>query len=582
MPLKCANLQRLEDGSIISADFGDVYFQRAQGQEESFYVFLEKNNLPARFAALQDGQGFAIAELGFGTGLNFLQTARLWQDTAPKGARLDFVSFEKHPIALRDLEDIYKDWGHFAHITQTLLPLYPPMIAGFHRLHFENLGITLTLALGDIADMLPQTTGLFDAWYLDGFAPAKNPQMWEDALYAHIANRTATGGTVSSFSAAGHVRRGLESVGFEVEKTKGFGIKRDMTIARFAKTQPPTAKPKTAAIIGAGIAGASVARALARRGVHVDVYDRHDSCAREASGNPVGIIYPKLTVDASPMGAYYQHAFCYTRNLLEALQLKSWQPCGVFRLDITAQDKERSQKLITRQDPPSDLVSHADKTAFGKSALYHALAGYLAPRDFCVALLDHPHIKTHYNADVQNWRQLGADIVILCMGNATKTPAETQNLPLRPLRGQISMVRANDLSQTLQKVVCHKGYIAPAVDGLHCIGATFQKEDVGNDDLRKEDHAENIATLNKNLPGFDFTIKDVVAGKAGFRATTPDKLPMAGHIVDNLYVLTGFGAHGLCGAPLIGEMLAAELCSDPAPVPAGLRPYFDPKRFKDL
>ena len=229
MALKPARLQWAENGTLTSADYGDVYFQPQDAAGESRYVFLDGNNLPARFAALQDKTAFHVAELGFGTGLNFLLTAKAFKDHAPSNARLVYVSFEKHPVAIDDLARIHAHWPELATLAQNLQAQYPPMAEGMHQITIGNM--RLILVFGDIADTLPQTQGMFDAWYLDGFAPAKNPGMWDGALFRHMALRTQPDGTAATFSAAGHVRRGLTAAGFTVQKTKGFGTKRDMTVS---------------------------------------------------------------------------------------------------------------------------------------------------------------------------------------------------------------------------------------------------------------------------------------------------------------------------------------------------------------
>lgn len=583
MALKPARLQRSDDGAIRSLDYGDVYFQLKGGMEESDYVFLQNNNLRARFESLAPGDAFFIGELGFGTGLNVLQTCALWRAAAPQGARLHIYSVEKHPVTYHDLADIYRGWPQFESFTAPLLHHYPPMVEGFHTLRLAP-DVTLTLVFGDVADALPQMTGLFDCWFMDGFTPSRNAGMWDESLYPHLARLTRPGGTLTSFSSAGHVRRSLAAAGFAVKKIPGYGIKWSMTTAAMPLGEAPAhhgdpAPRRTVAVIGAGIAGCSVAHALARRGHKVTVYDRHDTCAQEASGNPVAVIYPKLTADDSARGDYYSHAFCYVRSLLDALALPSWNACGVLRLDLSDKDRAHSQKLVARRACPPDFTDWLPNTAFNKSALLHAGGGHVDPRAFCAALLDHPGITTVYNHDVADWRALGADITVIAQANASISHAETAGLPLNPLRGQVTLLAPTDISASMHKVVCHKNYLAPVVDGLHCIGATFQKEPVTDFAARREDDLENLETLNRNLPGLGFTAKDIRGARAGYRATTPDRLPMAGQVAENLYLATGFGAHGMTGAPLIGDMLAAMISGEPLPLPAALAQAFAPGRF---
>jgi tRNA 5-methylaminomethyl-2-thiouridine biosynthesis bifunctional protein len=180
--------------------------------------------------------------------------------------------------------------------------------------------------------------------------------------------------------------------------------------------------------------------------------------------------------------------------------------------------------------------------------------------------------------------------VVLAFGNGSPIFKETSWLPLRPLRGQTSYVESTAESRALKTIVCHEGHISPEWMGVHVAGATFQKEPVAMPDLREADHAENLGKVNKNLPALH--LSKVVGGRAGYRATTPDHLPLVGacpdheaflrgetKYIDNLYIAAGLGSHGLSGGPLVGEIIASLIAGDPAPVPAHLLPYLAPERF---
>ncbi len=572
MTLKPARLQWSDEGSLRSLDYGDIFFQPGLGPEESRHVFLEKNRLPARFSAPPENR-FRIAELGFGTGLNFLLTAALWSKTAPKSAQLTYVSIEKHPLQVADLRQVYKAWPELKAHAAPLLAQYPPLIAGFHTLFFLHERIRLLLLFGDVADVLPQLTGRFDAWYLDGFSPAKNPAMWEEKVLSLIAARTEKEGTLSTFSSAGAVRRGLQSAGFTVEKTGGFGAKRDMTVATLLTPPPPSCqKKKNVAVLGAGIAGASVAFALAQKGFDVTVIDRQQQAAAETSGNPLGVVYPRLTIDPSPHGAFYQHGFCFTRTLAAALHLPSWNPCSVVHLDINDEETRR-HRILGAQGYPADYLHY-------KSGLHQSLAGCLSPPEFCRMLLDHPKITTCYATPVAALDALDAyDAVVVALGSGCKTFLPTAQLPLQSLRGQITYLKATPLSEKITQVFCYDGFIAPAIDGLHTIGATFQREEPATPDLRDADQRDNLQKLDQNFPGLGFAPSDIAGGRAGYRITTPDKLPVIGADSDRVYISTAFGAHGLTAAPLAGEIIACLMSGDPLPVPQNLMKYLVPKRF---
>lgn len=595
-------MQWSDDGRLVSLDYGDVYFQSGGGLDESRYVFLEQNNLGTRFSQT-DNMSFAVAELGFGTGLNFLLTARLFLDTAPDTAQLDYVAFEKHPILKSDLEKIYRHWPELAAISDEIIRLYPPMTEGMHRLSFANGRIRLTLVYGDAADTMPQTIGAFDCWFLDGFAPDCNGEMWQDQLIAGIAKRTKPGGTLSTFTVSGPVRRSLAAYGFDVGKVKGFGIKWSMTVARMKGEAPAPSDKKAIAVIGAGIAGCSIARALADQGHRTVIIDRAESFCTGASGNAVGVVYPKLTVDPSPMGSYHLTAFSHARNDLLSRRIASWKNCGVLHKDLDEETADRHRNMIQRNQFPADVAVH-----WKNDGLFQSLAGTVSPRDWAATLIDHPHVQKLYAKDIASLARMDdkwtlttssgdamieADIVIIACGWHSQLFSQTAELPLQSLRGQLTHLTPTKESARIRHVLCHDGYIAPLnEEGFHVVGATFSRELPEPQETRAEDDLHNIGKLKQHLPQLGLSEKNITGHRASFRAATPDKLPMIGPVpvraafIDNtpehypaLYLATGFGAHGMTGAPLAAQLLAAMISDTPLPVPEDLLQHVLPERF---
>lgn len=585
MALKPARLQWSDDGSLASLDYGDVYFQRGQGLPESQYVFIESNNLPARFRNLGKDEAFCIGETGFGSGLNFLMALKAFKESGSAG-RLTFASIEKHPIPKEDLRKIHS-FFNLPHADE-LVDQYPPMVEGFH--HLEIGGARLILMFGDVADVLPDIRGKLDAWFLDGFTPAKNPGMWEEKLYNHIAARTAPGGTLATFSSAGHVRRGLAAAGFTVKKVTGFGVKWNMTVASMAGAKTPVPRKKIA-VIGGGIGGAAVAHALKRRGHSPVIYERKENDSH--IGHPVAVVYPKLTVDPSPLSRYHIHAFLYARMMARQLKVPSWKECGVLHLDLDGEERARTQKLLQTGEYPEDFCTS------GEGGMFQPIAGMIDPRDFRRCLTG--SIPVEYGQDVAS---LAAEVTVIAAGADAKNIAGLDWLPLQAVRGQMTLLKPTAQSQNMDHVICHDGFITPPMNGLHGAGATFQKDST-DDSFHAEDDTENLAKLNQYLPQLGFTEADVAGASWGFRATTPDKLPMAGPLPDydrcradfaglregkeviagptpyvpHVYLSTGFGAHGMTGALLAGEIVAAEISGDPCPVPESLLEHLLPERF---
>lgn len=600
LPLKPARVQRSADGGWRSDTYGDVYFQLGVGIAESRFVFLEKNRLQERFAALWQNAAaavtpprFTLCELGLGSGLNVMLVWQMWRDTAaqhpdlplPLRPHLHIISIEKHPLNTADLAAVHAEWPELAQVSHDFIALYPPLVRGFHTRHSADDHVTLHLLFDDVTQALPQLNATIDAWFLDGFSPAKNPDMWGEALFPLIGTMTAPGGTLSTFSSGGRIRKAIAAAGFSVKKVTGFGIKWSMTVAEMPGEAPlPVPLPRVA-VIGAGIAGASVARALADQGCRVTVFDRHASPAAEASGNPVGIVYPKLTVDAAPMGQFYSHAFCYALPVLASLPTNVWQACGVQHLLQDTAAVTRAEKLMANHLYPDDFCALLPAAEALPPRLYHARGGMVQPALFVAALLDHPLITCVYNDAVTRLPVADHDVTVLATANAVTHLLP--DIPLTPLRGQIMALAATPASAQMDQVICHDGYVTPAINGLHYAGATFQKE--GPDDTsdhrsppRAEDNMAVLEKLNAALPQLGFTAADIRDARATFRATTPDKLPLIGPAPGHadIFLAAGFGAHGLTTAPLAGAIIASLICGTPLPIPRRLYDYLRPDRFQ--
>ncbi len=382
-----ASLTFNNEGTPVSRDFDDVYFSNDDGLEETRYVFLNGNQLPERFMT-HPRDNFVVAESGFGTGLNFLT---LWQAFAAFRAahpdatlqRLHFISFEKFPLTLADLQSAHAHWPELAPWAQALQAQWPMALPGCQRLLLDGGRVTLDLWLGDInalVETLDDTHNRqVDAWFLDGFAPSKNPDMWTPGLFAAMARLARPDGTLATFTSAGFVRRGLIEAGFQVVKRKGFGRKREMLVGTLnPDAAPPARAPwyarrpasgdKDAAIVGGGIASALLALALQTRGWQVTLYCEDDAPARGASGNRQGALYPLLSHHDAALSAFFPAAFTFARRLYDALPVsfdKDW--CGVTQLGWD----EKSQTKIDRMlelDLPETLARASIATRYRRAA----------------------------------------------------------------------------------------------------------------------------------------------------------------------------------------------------------------------
>ena len=210
-----------------SIDFNDIYFNSEDGLQETEYVFIQHNQLKQRFAALENSS-FTVIETGFGSGLNFLVVATHWLAMAPPSAILHYISIEKNPLKLDDLRRTHALWPQFSDISSDFIAQYSNLKTGTNQMSMVGSRIDISLQVDDITHALPKITKYADAWILDGFAPAKNAEMWTDEVFAHIKRLSKSGTTFATFTSAGAVRRGLTHAGFKVEKHAGFGKKREM------------------------------------------------------------------------------------------------------------------------------------------------------------------------------------------------------------------------------------------------------------------------------------------------------------------------------------------------------------------
>jgi tRNA 5-methylaminomethyl-2-thiouridine biosynthesis bifunctional protein len=637
-----------EQGNPHSREFSDVYFATGAGLEETRHVFLVQNDLQSRFSTLPVDGRLVIGETGFGTGLNFLCAWQLFADCAPAAARLHFVSVEKFPLSFPDLQRALALWPELAPFSEPLLEQYVAVHEGFQRLVFDHGRVTLTLLIGDALEMLPQLDGQIDAWFLDGFAPAKNPEMWTSELFAELARLAAPNATIGTFTSTGWVRRALNAAGFKMKRVPGIGHKWEVlrgTFLGWPEDAPsvPGIKPwfarpaplpgeRKAMVIGAGMAGCTTATSLAARGWQVTLLERHDDIAQEASGNPQGVLYLKLSAHGTALSQLIMSGFGHTRRLLERLQRGvDWDACGVLQLAFNDKEAQRQAQLAGAF--PEDLLKLVDKSAaeslsgvtLASGGLFFPEGGWVHPPALCRAHVRHPNIRVQLHQEVVelrrdsgHWQAWDGDVlldsaevaILAGAADVRRFPASA-GLPLKRIRGQITRLPETVSSKVLSTVVCAEGYVAPARLGEHTLGASFDfthedltpttADHLGNLQLLQEisaDLAERLDT--EHLPA------EQLQGRAAFRCTSPDYLPIIGPLadkdafvqtyaalgkdarqtpdllcpwLDGLYINSGHGSRGLITAPLCAELLAAWLDNEPLPLPRSVAEACHPNRF---
>jgi tRNA 5-methylaminomethyl-2-thiouridine biosynthesis bifunctional protein len=629
------------NGQPFNTDYGDVYFSSHGGVEETQYVFLQQNNLVERWQRIRQ---FVIGESGFGTGLNFVVTWQQWLVSAPDSARLHYFSAENSPLSPTDLQRVTSTQPKLQALYDELLARYPLPLPGLNVLDFAGGRVRLYLYFGDIVRMLEQMNCKVDAWYLDGFAPSKNPAMWSDEVFTLLGRHSRAGATFSTYTASGAVRRGLANAGFTVGRTPGFGRKRDMLKGGiyeqrcFTVDKPWFELPapvsddrrdiRSVLVIGAGLAGLSIAWRLVQRGMRVRLYDRYARIAGGASGNPAGLVMPRLSRQNNAEAFYYQQALLHATRCLDELQSGSSRRFWFDSGNLLIGDVGKLRALCELHQYPREyaaVLSAADASTVAglhvdRPALYLKQGGWLMPLVLCQTLIAtcSEHLELH-QADVRDirfqhgqWRLLdaggveiaGSEVVVLANGAGCADFSPVSWLPLASIRGQLTTLPVSESSRWLKCGISFNHYITPAQDGRHVTGASYEP-DSAEPELNSAAQTENICKLDAFMPGV-FREPDGLCGRAAFRAVSEDRAPLAGAIPDvdafsrdyadlhhgrsarlyppathlpGLYISSGHGSRGLVSCFLCADVVAAMINNEPLPLEKDLLDYINPARF---
>jgi len=619
-----------------STQFEDVYYSTTDGLEETKNVFIFGNQLPQRW---HQKKPFVIAETGFGTGLNFVATLAQWNKSSPQQTQLDYISVEKYPLSKHDIKKALSHWPELNDYTSELLHVYPSGIAGLHRLKLLQGRVSLTLMIGDATQMYRDLTATVDAWYLDGFAPSRNPQMWSTELCKEIARLSQPGTTFSTYTAAGQVRKNLQDAGFTVSKVAGHG-KRERLCGSFNQAQNVTSQApwfhpprvsasdgKKAIIIGCGIAGISMAHTLCQSGWKTIILEQEDHVAAHASGNKAGIVMPKLTLDMDKYAQFHLSAFLYTlawlRNLQSRQAALDWHSEGVLELVDELRGTQLAKLNLSKQVIHVLNAEQASLYAgiiLERNALFFPTAGWLNPANLCATLLkDNPEIDVRFNQRVLSLQQgtnntwhistqtesHTADVVVICNGASAHQFQQTKHLPITPSRGQISDLQQTASAPRLLRPICYGGYAIPVANNELVCGASYTPDDK-TIELKKADHDHNIKTLRQHLPDLLTEEQQAHGGRAATRATTTDRLPLVGPVANEafyrlayqdikhgkkahtfplaqyhsgLYIAAGFGSRGLTTAAIAAELVTNLVNNTPLALSTKLYHAIHPARF---
>ncbi len=619
-------------GAPFSARYGDVYASRDGAHGQAQHVFVGGNELPARWASADQ---FVIVETGFGLGINFLATWQAWRDDPARPRRLHFVSVEQHPLSAAQLRAHAPP--ELATLAERLAAAWPLLLPGLHRCEFEGGAVVLTLALGDARDLVPQLVCGADAIYLDGFAPDRNPQMWEPTLLKALARLARTGATLATWCTARAVRDALSDAGFDLQLRAGFGQKREMLTGRFAprwrvrRYEPPDAYrgERSAIVIGAGLAGATAAHALARRGWQVRVIERAAQIASGASALPWGLLYPQITADDSVLARLTRAGFFASRFALTTLTPERrgshlWQPFGVFKQAHDDDELAAWSVLLAQAGLPPEFAALCDADqAQSRLGLRPRRGGWWFPSGalvsaaaWCKAALAQASIDVRcgqgidrVQRDGEAWLAISADRTIArapiaIVASAFDAPRLLGDPCVRvtPVRGRLTRIDGAPFA-SLHAGLAGDGYLVRGPDGWASVGSTYEtpiQDDaaiMALDEMRAR--ASNLARLPRLLAAPPQV--EAMGTFDALRCVARDRLPHAGQVADldasrekrerlrgahladlprraGLYASYAFGSRGLSLAGLAAERIAAQIEGEPAPVERVLLDAIDPAR----
>lgn len=731
----CPDSDRIEwedNKHPISKQFDDDYFPKFEGLETTRHSFLTSNRLMKRWEALDvlaEPWHFCVGETGFGTGLNFLATWQLWQSVNLQHGHLHFISVEKHPLSAGAIRKTAGNFAELSTLAQALCAAYPKVLCpGTHYREFQSDRVSLQLIFADVVDGLSQLkycehpaltdrNRCIDAWFLDGFSPIKNPEMWRAELYPLLRELSKTGASVATAICADEIQDGLKAQGFILHKNSSVDSKKEglfgvidfnsagLDSANLGSPPPsaannkqgyvkninaqrlsnklgkkhkttfdwtklsyhnspypapwnvaaPSKPPKSVVIIGGGIAGCISAWCLANLNVKVTLIDQRQNLASEASGNPQGVVYAKLSHRLESLSQFNLLSLMFAqefyRPLIEANKITG-SLCGVAQLS-TSEKQSKAQAKIQAflesfngktdwcQHLTAKELSEISGSELSQDGLWFPDSMWINPRSLCESLCQHKNISQIFDTEITelkssspntgnsnndekvstypNWQAYSndvkiaeADAVILANANSARRITQCQHLPIKPVRGQVSYSASSTQSKKLNCVLCARGYIAPAHQGQHCFGASFNLHEQHCDTSISE-HAHNIELLQEDMPALHQALADEqdlhpakLEGRAALRCTSPDYLPIVGPVPQvqamqerfsllaknaksnipfpgefhpGLYVNTAYGSRGLCYAPLATVQLCHRMMGLPSPVGLALEKSLHPARF---
>ena len=572
----------------VSIQFDDVFFSDANALAESTHVFIHGNSLPARWQRVAETGGcFCIAELGFGTGLNFLNAWHHWEklpNRHPSQQSLHYIGLEQFPLCATDIAKIHKLWPVLGPYSTALLRIYDDKSAGWHRFQVAK-NVCLDLYFGEAEQELAvraHSDQAVDAWFIDGFSPDRNESLWSESLFNLMVAHSHSNSTVATYSSAGKVRRGLEAAGFNVSRQEGFGRKRHMLIGeglnqdastRMSENQSPWFQypvrhtsdnsiknndtSKQAIVIGAGLAGANAAFALARRNYQVTVIEQGENFGAGASGIPQLALRCRLFKQAKAEAQFYLQSYLYalrTYSSLIPINDSFWHEVGMLqqagamnksnKLSLTDIEKNYAGNVVTAVKP--ELQVAMPSFNIEDDALWFPHSGWINPNGLCQALLNSSKVSVKLNQTVTQIAQKNslwtvtnkdceliaeAPVLIVATGSGLADLSQFHSLPLELRAGQSTQCKSSsrEFRDSIKPIVAGVRSIFPAQNEIHTVSASYRELSSGLSSRAEDDenNLREVATMFKHSEGVQLNQH---VNHVRVRANSADRLPIVGQV----------------------------------------------------
>ena len=582
----------LKNNTLFSEEFDDLYSSAKGAVAECNHVFIKGNNLNERFENLGENSKFYIGEIGFGIGINFLTTCKSWLDHTKQNQVLEFYSFDKYLFRLSDFKTLNVSCPDLKEYISELERNYPRNIQGAQKISLFGGRIILNLIIGEI-DNTQEYIKLMDkvdAWYLDGFSPSKNPDLWSIKLFKCIHKSCHENTTFSTYTSSGLVKNNLTESGFNHSRAMGFSDKRHMLKGTVDTQLKKNTSNTKVAVIGSGIAGCVLSYTLAKKGIEVDLYEKSDSICSGASSHELLVTYPRLSAHDTAFGSFTLHSYIFATNFYKQLKTDAWKKTGVIILNHDEATEKRQSSLLEKRadgeiyryiDP--DEASEISGIDIKLNGLIYEDAGYILPEEMCKFLIESPKINiftsSHIKSIKKNREVFNLNIgkkkfeyqnVCVCAGSETANIVDIDGISIK--RGQVTHIESLDNISRIKLPICAKGYISPRVNNIHLVGSSYS--DSEDTDLSEEEHLYNLNNLKLVID----EEMNVITGQTGHRAVSKDHMPVVG-MKDGIYINTCHGSRASVTAPISAEIIASMIVDEAPPLMGRELESLSPERF---